>query len=173
MCPLWPSSFSELVSRATAAAWRRTPLTDLRPRPLFSAQGVIRLILVDGAALRQIARDQAEAIDRERLGAKQRVLLDVGLEPRLRGAPQARQRDMRRVATRLGLEADPHQRALHLLAQMQQRRVLLDTGPQHPIAELADAAQHEGERLGVDALHSRIDVPGNALGAFPDEPPRP
>src|SRR5215469_7399054 len=75
---------------------------------------VLRLIFVNSAAFGQVARDQREALNQERLGAKERVLRHECLHAGSEWGSETSQGNMRRVAAGLRRQAQPLQARLDL-----------------------------------------------------------
>src|SRR5690242_12171074 len=123
-----------------------------------SPQRIIRLILVDGAALREIARDQGEMIDVKRRRAIERVLSEIALESSFARTFEPRQGDVRRVAPLFRRKAEPRQRALDLAVQMLERVVALDTDPKLAQAEMPDGRERDLEARRMDLAERGIDI---------------
>src|SRR5262245_58767712 len=93
-------------------------------------QRIIGLVLVYRTRLGRKTGDQAEMLDRQRVGAKPRVRREKTGECLKLRVAQPGQRDMRREFALLRRYPDPNQRLLDLVAQPRQFGVALDANPQ-------------------------------------------
>src|SRR5205807_4631792 len=111
----------------------------------------LRLDLVERALAARPAREQRKALHRDRSEPRQLMALHERAQAVGRRAAEARQGHVRRELAAFGLEPEAHQRRLDAVAQLHQRRVLVDADPQHArllaLAELSDAAELKIEAL--------------------------
>src|SRR5690348_884212 len=91
-------------------------------------QGVIGLVFINRAGLGLKARDQAEALDPERIGTKLRMGDQKLVQLVERRVAKARQSDVRRKFARLRRQTDADQRLLDLVPQPGEFGTVLDSG---------------------------------------------
>src|ERR1700730_6085467 len=92
-------------------------------------QRVIGLVFINRAGLGLKARDQAETLDPQGIGAELRVGHHKLAQLVERGVAKPRQSDVRRKFARLRCKADADQRLLDLVAQPSELGAALDSCP--------------------------------------------